>query len=85
MPAPPQGSGHVERTVIPLGITVNGFGAPSDKTDFDLPFVLPISVTPGAWWYAAITSVSCEYLPGLTRQRFQETVPIAVYVKGPAL
>jgi hypothetical protein len=75
---------HIERTVVPLGITVNGFGAPSDRTEFALPFILPVSVTAGAWNYAAITSVSCEYLPGLTRQRFQETSPVSVFVAGPA-
>lgn len=76
--------GRVIRTVVPIGITVNGFGAPSDKTDFDVPFALPASVTAGAWKYAAITSISCEWLPGLVRQQVQETDPIAVFVTGPA-
>lgn len=76
--------GRVQRTVVPLGITVNGLGAPSDKTDFDVPFPLPAAVTAGAWNYAAITSMSCEWLPGLVRQQVQETAPIAVFVTGPA-
>lgn len=79
-----EGSGQVHRTVVPLGITVNGLGAPADRTDFDVPFTLPGTVTMGAWKYTAITSMSCEWLPGLVRQQVQETAPIAVFVGGPA-
>lgn len=82
-PPRPDGEVRVDRTVVPLGITVNGLGAPSDKTDFDVPFALPASITVGAWNYAAITSMSCEWLPGLVRQQVQETAPIAVFVTGP--
>jgi len=71
------------RRVVPLGITANGLGAPSDKADFDVAFVLPSSVTPGAWYYVATATASCEWFPGLTRQQFQETEPIAVFVSGP--
>lgn len=76
--------GRIDRTVVPLGITVNGFGAPDGKTDFNVPFSLPVSVESGAWNYTAITSISCEYLPGLTRTRYSETTPITVFVSGPS-
>ena len=70
-----------DRTVMmPLGITVNGLGAPRMETDFDIPFHLPDGLTPGDWYYTAITSTSCEWLPGLVRQRVQETEPIPVTI-----
>lgn len=75
-----QPDGSVQRQVVPLGITVNGLGSPSDKTQFDIPFALPASVSTGAWLYTAITSISCEWMPGLVRQQVQETAPIAVFV-----
>jgi len=83
-PRDARGDVRVQRTVVPLGITVNGLGAPNDQTDFDVPFLLPASITVGAWTYTAITSTSCEWLVGLVRQQVQETKPIDVFVPGPA-
>ena len=76
--------GVVQRTVIPLGVTVNGLGSPGDKSNFVIPFTLPPTVTTGAWAYVAITSSSCEWFPGFVRQQVQETTPIDVFVPGPA-
>lgn len=73
-------SGSERRTVVPLGITVNGLGSPGDKTQFDIPFDLPANVSSGAWFYTAITATTCEWLPGFQRQHVEETVPIAVWV-----
>lgn len=76
--------GVVQRTVVPIGITVNGLGSPGDKAEFDIPFQLPASITPGAWTYAASMSISCEWFPGFVRQQVQQTTPIDVFVSGPA-
>lgn len=75
-------SGTIQRIVVPLGVTVNGLGSPGDKSNFVIPFILPVSVTAGAWTYVAITSSSCEWFPGFVRQQVQETTPIDVFVPG---
>jgi hypothetical protein len=72
--------GIERRVVVPLGITVNGLGSPSDRADFSIPFSIPSDVKGGAWTYVAIMSTFCEWVPGLTRRRVLETPPAIVYV-----
>lgn len=72
---------HTQRNYVPLAITANGIGSGSDAHDFALSFRLPNDLQPGEWYYVVVMSSSCEWLPGLTRQTVQETVPRSVIIK----
>jgi len=72
--------GRQRTVVVALGIMVNVLVAPGGHRDFDINMILPRDLIAGKWQYVAVTSMTCEWMPGLAREQVQTTEPSEVMI-----